>query len=66
MVGENGLALVRIWRTSDGHLVREGDDGAAFLAYTVGGLVSPADRARLKQAQRPLDKSLRRPTDKSV
>lgn len=63
----------RIYRTTDGRLVRENDPDAAFLAYPAGQDLSDEEAQRFglldfgaKRAPQPADKLATRPRDKAV
>jgi hypothetical protein len=56
--------MARIWRTSDGRHVSDGDPDAAFLAYTDGDDV-PAEVLD-EVAGKPAAKARRKPADKAV
>lgn len=47
-VGADGRTTRRIWKTTDGIYVPEGDSRAAFLAYGEGDDVSPVDLVALR------------------
>lgn len=63
-------ATERLWRTADGGLVRDGDEAATLLAYTVGDEIRPADEhlvpAERKAAEKPADKAMAKTEDKSA
>ena len=48
-VTAEGRATRRIWRTTDGEYVPDGDARAAFLAYGQGAEISPVDLAPLRE-----------------
>lgn len=65
----------RLWRTSDGRLVVEGDPDSATLAYVTGDDIAPADQAKVpgrnteraeppKAQQPPANKARGRTADK--
>lgn len=61
----------RLWRTGDGRLVADGDLDAAFLAYTAGDEIAPADQDRVpgvaaedKQRATPANKARQKAADK--
>lgn len=52
-VSADGKATRRIWKTTDGTYVPEGDLRAAFLAYGEGDEISPVDLAPLREQVGP-------------
>lgn len=69
-------ATQRLYRTTDGELVAEGNPAAAFLAYAEGDEVADADRSKIpgakaskpavnKMAPKPEDKSEDKPAPKT-
>jgi hypothetical protein len=63
----------RVYRTTEGRLVEEGDLEAAFLAYAVGDEVSDQEARRVglaaflgaKAKAKPADKAIHRADDKA-
>ena len=58
---------VRIYRTADGALVREGDERAVVLAYGEGDPVENRDQdAVAKMLAKPADKQVKAPANKGA
>jgi hypothetical protein len=62
----------RVWRSTDGRFVEEGNPDAAFLAFAAGQEVADPEAERLgltgylKSLGKPQDKAAARPHDKGV
>jgi len=67
-VDADGKATRRIWRTTEGEYVPEGDSNAAFFAYGEGQEISPVDLGPLRQVQTegPTAKMAPKTEDKSI
>jgi hypothetical protein len=59
-------ATERLYRTTEGDLVAEGNPAAAFLAYAEGDEVAAADEAKLKSRKPVVNKMAGKTDDKSV